>query len=105
MLAHWTPLWPQHQAGRAQPPTVLPKILPIDGSECHADSGLRDFATLAPWVWRSHGWPTAGVISRNHSAIHADAGLTPSILEDGTEPLSDGSNFLDVLPAGMLIHP
>jgi len=35
----------------------------------------------------------------------AGTGLTPPILADCTEPLSEGSNFLDVLPAWMLIHP
>ena len=40
-----------------------------------------------------------------NAAIHADTGLTPPILADCTELLSEGSNFLDVLPAWMLIHP
>jgi hypothetical protein len=38
-------------------------------SECHADSGLRDFATLAASVWRAHEWPPASAISRNHGEI------------------------------------
>jgi hypothetical protein len=40
-----------------------------------------------------------------YAAIHAGTGLTPLILADCTEPSSEGSNFLDVLPAWMLIHP
>jgi hypothetical protein len=32
-------------------------------------------------------------------------GLTAPILAGCAEPLSQGSNFLDVLPAWMLIHP
>jgi hypothetical protein len=31
--------------------------------------------------------------------------LCVPILADCAEPLSEGSDFLDVLPAGMLIHP
>ena len=57
-----------------------------------ASSGVTAFASSAAWI------------SKN-AAIHAGTGLTPPILADCTEPLSEGSNFLDVLPAWMLIHP
>ena len=54
------------------------------------------------------GHPAAGPVFDQLNRLgpcSTSTGLTAPILADCAEPLSQGSNFLDVLPAWMLIHP